>query len=161
MIHVISVDPTTDPRVLPTLDAYASDMAALVGVYAHTIRVNDLEGYRAPRGVFLLGIDGDMVVGCGAFRPYALRDGSEGVEIKRMWVTPEARGTGLGRRILAELHRRAAERGVSTAVLDTRSELVAANRLYRSFGYEPCDPYNLNPDADTWMSVNLLRITSP
>lgn len=161
MIHITAVDPSADSRVLATLDAYASDMATLVGVYAHTIRVNDLEGYRAPHGVFLLGTDDDRVVGCGAFRPVALRDGSEGVEIKRMWVAPEARGTGLGRRILLELHQRAAALGASTAVLDTRSELVAANRLYRSVGYEPCDPYNLNPDADTWMSVNLHAITSP
>jgi GNAT superfamily N-acetyltransferase len=57
-----------------------------------------------PRGVFLVArLDGEAV-GCGGLRPLPDRPGSG--EVKRMYVSPRARGAGVGRALLAALEAR-------------------------------------------------------
>lgn len=153
----MEVDPLDDPRVVPTLEAYAAEMLALVGAPATSIRIDDLDRYRRPDGAFLLALgEPDEVAGCGALRRVLLPDGVTAAEVKRMWVAPAFRGTGLGRRILTRLHDLAVDLGYAVAVLDTRADLREANLLYRAAGYLPCAPYNGNHDADTWMSRELV-----
>ncbi|MGV3714263.1 GNAT family N-acetyltransferase [Pseudolysinimonas sp.] len=97
-------------------------------------------------GVFLVArIDGSPV-GCGGIRMLSPARG----EVKHLWVRPEARGTGLGRAILVELERRAADLGATEVVLDTNERLEAAQGLYRSSGYVDVPPYNDNPNATHW-----------
>ena len=55
--------------------------------------------------------------------------------IKRMWVAAQARGLGLGRRLLAELEAQAAAHGVRTVQLETHRALNEAISLYRTAGY--------------------------
>ena len=59
-----------------------------------------------PGGLFLVAYAAGAVVGCGGWRAH----GSD-AEIKRMYVTPSARGRGLARRLLAELERTARAAG--------------------------------------------------
>lgn len=104
-----------------------------------------------PDGAFLLAVvDGD-VAACGGVQRHDERTG----EIKRMWVAPTWRGTGLGRRMLDELERRAAELGYARVVLDTNGTLAEALALYASAGYEPIDRYNDNPYAQHWFAKSL------
>ena len=79
-------------------------------------------------------------VGCGAIK---LATG----EIKRMWVSPAARGLGLGRRILAELEARAETPVVR---LETNRNLHEAIGLYRAAGYVEVEPFNDEPYAHHW-----------
>lgn len=72
-------------------------------------------------------------------------------EIKRMYVAPRARRHGLGRRLLRELERGAAELGCRTVRLDTMAAMAEAGALYRSAGYEPIADYDGNPLAAVWM----------
>jgi GrpB-like predicted nucleotidyltransferase (UPF0157 family) len=67
-----------------------------------------------------------------------------------MYVAPEARGAGLGTRLLAELESVAAARGCRAIRLDTSAYLTAAVALYRSAGYREVPDYNGNPKADLW-----------
>ena len=53
-----------------------------------------------------------------------------------MWVAEQARGLGLGRRLLAELERQAVEAGCDTIRLETNRALAEAIALYRASGYE-------------------------
>jgi GNAT superfamily N-acetyltransferase len=76
-------------------------------------------------------------------------------EIKRMYVDPAHRGNGVGRQLLAELERRARERGFDAVRLDTHDRLSEANALYRSMGYRPIDDYNGNPSANRWFEKPL------
>lgn len=54
-----------------------------------------------------------------------------------MWVAPEARGSGLGRRLLDELEAWMRASGGETAHLSVTTEAEAAQRLYEAAGYAP------------------------
>ncbi|HEV7804797.1 MAG TPA: GNAT family N-acetyltransferase [Solirubrobacteraceae bacterium] len=70
-------------------------------------------------------------LGCGGLR--VLQPGVG--EIKRMFVSARARGTGLGRRLLRELERRAAQAGMSRVRLLTTELLRESRALYAAEGY--------------------------
>ena len=105
------------------------------------------EQFIPPAGVFLVVDNDDASVGCGGIRQ--LSDAR--YEVKHLWVRPEARGLGLGRRLLVELERRAADLGATEIVLDTNETQAEASSLYRSAGYESIEPYNENPNANVWL----------
>ena len=89
------------------------------------------------RAAFVIAWLGDEAVGCGALRPM---DEADTVEVKRMYVRPEARGQGVSRRILAALEDLAREFGYSKARLETGTRNPEALSLYESSGYQriPC-----------------------
>lgn len=77
-----------------------------------------------------LGDDG-AAIACGALR--RLDAGS--AEIKRMYVVPERRGSGVATGVLRALESAAAERGWHTLRLETGTEQPDAQRFYRREGY--------------------------
>ncbi|PZG09976.1 GNAT family N-acetyltransferase [Micromonospora craterilacus] len=82
--------------------------------------------------VFLVARDGDgTAVGCGGLR--FLSSGS--AEIKRMYVTPPARGTGVATAILHALEQAARDAGVRTLLLETGTAQPDAMRFYEREGY--------------------------
>jgi len=92
-----------------------------------------------PDGVFLvLREDDGRAIGCGGIARF---DAVRG-EVKRMYVVPEARGRGLGRRLLEELEAQARELGYTSVVLETGDRQPEALGLYASAGFEriPCYP---------------------
>jgi len=117
---------------------------------SYQVNLPDPAVFRGDRGLFLIVADGDELLGCGGIR--RIDDGPLGArwEIKHLYVREAARGRRLGRGILEELERRAAEHGAAELVLDTNDSLEAAGGLYRSSGYVTVEPYNDNPNATTW-----------
>ena len=71
-------------------------------------------------------------------------------------MAPEARGLGLGRRLLLELERHAREAGVKIVRLETNRALTAAIQLYRSSGYREVAAFNDEPYAHHWFEKQLL-----
>ena len=135
--------------------AYWHDVADLCGLEgdAGTLPPGDEETLVAPRGTFLVASADGTDLGCVGVR---FLDGALGrAELKRLYVAPAARGLRLGRRLLDEAHAWALARGAREVVLDTRSELTAALRLYASAGYVEVEPYNDNPQAQVWMARSL------
>jgi len=100
-------------------------------------------------GVFVVARLRGAPIGCGALKE------ADPPQIKRMWVAPEARGLGVGRRILAELERHAAQRGATAIQLETNRVLVEAQALYRSAGYVEVEPFNAEPHAHHWFTKTL------
>ncbi len=104
-----------------------------------------------PHGCFVLARLAGETVGCGA-----VKNLEPGVaEIKRMWIHPDQRGRGLGRRLLADLEDRARAMGHHTVRLDTSTHLPVASAFYRSAGYREIPPYNDNPYAGQWFEKRL------
>jgi putative acetyltransferase len=62
-------------------------------------------------------------------------------EIKRMFVRTEARGIGLGRRLLNALEEVARHRRITRLSLETGHRQPEAIGLYRSSGYQDCPPF--------------------
>jgi GNAT superfamily N-acetyltransferase len=86
----------------------------------------------------------------------ALRELEPGIaEIKRMYVLPAYRGSGIAGRILAELERRARGRGFQYIRLDTHDRLVEAVGMYRGAGYREVPDFNANPRSNAWFEKPL------
>lgn len=79
----------------------------------------------------------DIAVACGCFKKYDKNT----IEIKRMFVSPEARGMGFAQKILQELEQWAIELGFSTSVLETLHKQKEAIGLYQKVGYAIVDNY--------------------
>ena len=85
----------------------------------------------------IVAIDDDgSAVGHAALRPWG-----EGLEVKKVYIAPEARGRGLSRALMAEVERAALERDIRSLVLQTGNLQLAAIALYESMGYEAIDVY--------------------
>jgi DNA-binding MarR family transcriptional regulator/GNAT superfamily N-acetyltransferase len=110
-----------------------------------------------PRGLFLVARLHGRPVGCGALK---LHSGAP-AELKRMWVSPEVRGTGLGRRILHELERLARDEGVTVLRLETNDALGEAIALYRSGGFREVAAFNDEPYAHHWFEKRLAPAPAP
>lgn len=104
------------------------------------------EDLRAPRGTFLVARLDGRPVGCGAVTMIEPGVGS----IKRMWVSPQVRGAGVGRRLLLALENEAASLGLGLLRLETNASLHEAQALYRRTGYREVPAFNDEPHADHW-----------
>ena len=99
--------------------------------------------YCAPRGGLWLARHGGQLAGVVALRPMDRRC----AELKRLWVRPGHRGSGLGRRLTQRAIRFARENGYGALRLDTLPQMKSAQALYRSLGFRVIAPYYENPVA--------------
>jgi DNA-binding MarR family transcriptional regulator/GNAT superfamily N-acetyltransferase len=106
---------------------------------------------RPPAGEFFVAYLHGEAVGCGGVKHHADRP----AEIKRMWIAPNARGLGLGRRLLERLEQCAAAGGARVAHIETSAALVEALSLYRSAAWVEVPAFNDEPFADHWLEKAL------
>ncbi|MFD0689886.1 bifunctional helix-turn-helix transcriptional regulator/GNAT family N-acetyltransferase [Actinomadura fibrosa] len=147
----------TDPRhpdARRCVQAYFAELAdRFDGGFdpAQSIPADDAE-LVLPAGLLLIAYLHDEPVGCGALKLHA----DDGIaEVKRMWISPRARGLGLGRRMLADLEARARAHGIRTLRLETNRALGQAIDLYRTAGYREVPAFNQEPYADHWFEKHL------
>lgn len=115
----------------------------------------DPEEVKDRRGGFLVVCREGSPVGCGALR---LLD-ADTAELKRMYVIPSARGTGLGRRLVTALENEARALGVRRIVLETGIRQAAALALYRATGFQPIPlygEYGLSSETSVCLGKDLL-----
>ena len=74
-----------------------------------------------------------------------LPDGA--AELKRLYVRPAARGTGLGKQLAVAAIDRARELGYTVMRLDTLPRMEAARGIYASLGFKSCEPWVEHPIA--------------
>ena len=104
--------------------------------------LNSLPGkYVHPNGDLLIGLIDKKIVGCVAVRK--LDDNT--CEMKRLYVTSETKGTGLGKKLAEQIIRIAKNLGYKTIRLDTLERLTEAMRLYEKLGFKKTDAYYKNP----------------
>jgi GNAT superfamily N-acetyltransferase len=99
-----------------------------------------------PGGAFMVGWRDGEPVCCGGVK----RLDDTICEIKKMYVVPDARGTGVARKLLRALEARARELGYETARLDTGPKQTNAQGLYEAEGFASIPDFNGNPVAVFW-----------
>jgi DNA-binding MarR family transcriptional regulator/ribosomal protein S18 acetylase RimI-like enzyme len=107
-----------------------------------------------PAGLLLVATVQGSAVGCGALKLHA---GTQIAEVKRMWVSPNVRGLGLGRRLLDSLAREASARGMRMLRLETNRALTEARRLYETAGFTEVGAFSDEPYAHHWFQRDLPR----
>jgi putative acetyltransferase len=113
---------------------FPQELASLPGAYA------------PPRGMLLLAGSPGAAVGCIALRPLVATGADAGTaEVKRLYVRPGARGTGLGMRLVQAVIGGAREIGYRELKLDTLEHMAEARALYAKLGFSDCAPYYHNP----------------
>jgi putative acetyltransferase len=89
--------------------------------------------------------DGGVALGTAA----VVDRGDGSGEIKRMFVTDDARGLGIGRGLLEALEAHALSTGISTLQLETGLPQVAAISLYERLGYKQIPRFGKYRDDPT------------
>jgi DNA-binding MarR family transcriptional regulator/GNAT superfamily N-acetyltransferase len=145
-------------RIAPTDPASPEAQACLTSYFAELDRrfpggfspgpPGDPDDYRAPKGLFLTARLDDLTLGCVALSYPA-------AEVKRLWIAPQARGTGLAPRLMQAVEDAARKAGLSRLVLDTNATLTEALALYRRLGWTEIPRYNDNPHAQAWFGRDL------
>lgn len=104
----------------------------------------------------LVAYKNNVAIGCGAIKQYS----EKVAEIKRMFVVPEHRGSGIAGKILAELERWAGELAFEECILETGKKQVEAVRLYRKCNYTLIPNYGQyqGVESSVCMSKKIQRI---
>ncbi|PSK42198.1 hypothetical protein B9Z65_4112 [Elsinoe australis] len=77
-------------------------------------------------------------------------------EMKRLYVVPSARGTGLGKALALAAIRAARDEGYSAVKLDTLREMKAARSMYEGLGFRECGQYYETPlEGTVFMELDL------
>lgn len=108
---------------------FEKEVAALPGAYA------------PPQGQILVATDTQTLAACVALRPLT----PQICEMKRLYVRPAFRNTGLGRNLTDNTLTLAATLGYTALRLDTLPQMTAAIALYRKLGFLEIPPYADNP----------------
>jgi DNA-binding MarR family transcriptional regulator/GNAT superfamily N-acetyltransferase len=147
MVAVAVTDPRL-PQARACLAAYAAELDPRFDTGFDPVRSLPAEAadLTPPSGLLLVATLHGEPVGCGGLK---LHDGGA-AEIKRMWVSPQVRGLGLGRRLLGELEAQARAHGAPAVHLETNRSLAEAIALYRSAGYREVQAFNDETYADHW-----------
>ena len=132
----VSVSDIDEIRVL--FREYADSLGVNLDYQGFEEELRDLPGsYAPPAGTLLLARRDDEILGCVGVR--ALDPAT--AEMKRLYVRPAGRGTGLGRTLAEAAIRFATSSGYERMRLDTLPQMQRAQELYRELGFVPIEAY--------------------
>lgn len=146
---IAAVRSTEDIReAIGLFASYASGLGVDLAYQGFADELASMPGkYTPPGGELLLarGTDGTPL-GCVALRP---TDPPGCCEMKRLYVSPAARGLGLGRALAVAIVAAAERIGYREIRFDTLPTMAEAYGLYRTLGFEDIAPYYDTPIAGT------------
>jgi putative acetyltransferase len=150
----ISIGPE-DPRQADVRRIIAESGAYLQALYpSDSNHLVDVDALAAPDALFLVARRNGELLGSITFRIIAPGH----AEIKRMFVRTQARGSGVGRRLLEALEDAARQRNVDRVSLETGIRQPEAIGLYRASGYRDCPPFGTyTPDPLSLFMTKRLR----
>jgi pimeloyl-ACP methyl ester carboxylesterase/GNAT superfamily N-acetyltransferase len=145
-------EPLDGPGAMTLLPAYLAEIHALYPDWTPDVPPRlTAEDVEPPNGRWLIAYQGSKPIGSAALK----RLDDDTAEVKRVYVAPEARGTGVARALLARLEEVARTAGYSRLRLDTGPRQPASVALLHSSGYKPIADYNANAVAAFWFEKRL------
>lgn len=147
------IQPATSPEdladVASLFEAYAKSLNIDLSFQDFTTELSKLPGkYGPPSGILLLARhkDTNKAIGCIGLRSLD----TDGVcEIKRLYVAPPGRGSGLGKALVKQVIEDAKRLGYRFMRLDTLGSMREAQRLYKRLGFIEIKAYYDTPIEDT------------
>jgi putative acetyltransferase len=140
LVHMSSTEEM--PLVRQLFEEYAASLGFDLCFQDFDRELEALPGaYGPPSGTIIVAFSDEQAAGCVALREI----GSGVCEMKRLYVRPAFRGTGVGRALAGAVVEWARTLGYDTMKLDTLAAMEAANALYESLGFTSCEPYRYNP----------------
>jgi GNAT superfamily N-acetyltransferase len=115
-----------------------ADLGARYGGDGDDTPVYDIE-FDPPNGLFMIAWRNGTPVGCAGWRSHGEED--EIAELKRMYVTPDARGTGIAEALLAGVEDAARSAGRIRMILECGDRQPEAVALYFKCGYSKIDNF--------------------
>ena len=154
LVSIMPIDPL-HPDAARCVESYYRELDRRFdrGFDVAQSRTFEADDVRPPNGVVLIAYLDERAIGCGALKAGHTKP----PEIKRVWVDPDARGLGVGRRLLEALEDWAAATGSRSVRLDTNARLTEAIALYRATGYVEVSPFNNETYAEFWFSKRLTK----
>lgn len=148
------------PAVAALLRAYADTLGVDLSCQGFEAELASLPGaYAPPAGALLIALSTTgWPVGSVGVRPLA-EPGA--CEMKRLHVSPDARGAGIGRALAVAAIAAAIDAGYVAMRLDTLPAMVAAQTLYRRLGFEITPPYYDSPLSGTIFMKKMLGQPGP
>lgn len=131
----IAREPVRQQRVIALLEQSDAYMATLFP--AESNHLLDIASLEKPEVSFFVARKDGEIIGCCAL----MEAGDGTAEIKRMFVSPDARGLAVGRLLMEALENDARARGLVAIHLETGTSQPEAIGLYRRFGFEEIPPF--------------------
>ncbi|MBO3117345.1 GNAT family N-acetyltransferase [Winogradskyella sp. DF17] len=96
------------------------------------------ETYDMPKKVYFVVTDGKNILGGAGISPLDKYNGNI-CELQKMYFRPEARGKGIGSKMMAKCLGFAKDNGFEKCYLETMPYMDDARKLYRKVGFETID----------------------
>jgi len=127
--------------------AYAASLGINLAFQNFDAEMAGMPGkYAPPSGELLLARnEAGKAIGCVGLRPLPMDERDKICEMKRLYVSPEGRGTGVGKALASSIIAVSQRLGYSEMRLDTLPTMVAALGMYRGFGFQEIPPYYSTP----------------
>jgi putative acetyltransferase len=130
------ITPDDDPAVARIIRDVMSEFGAVGEGYSiNDPEVNDMaSAYGGDRAAYFVIARGAEVLGGGGVGPLAGAD-PDTCELRKMYLLPELRGLGMGRRLLDRCLAAARDLGYRRVYLETLSHMAQAQALYQANGF--------------------------
>lgn len=136
-INIRNIQPSDNPILSKIVkDTLAEFGANHPGTVYYDVTTDSLFELFQKKGAayFVAGINGQIVGGGGIYPTDGLPEDT--CELVKMYLLPQARGTGLGRTLIEKSLAFAKKAGYKQVYLETMPELKQALNIYAKFGFE-------------------------
>jgi putative acetyltransferase len=135
------VERRDEPEMARIIRAVMTEFGAVGrGYSSEDAEVDTMQrAYAGERAAYFVVERAGRVVAGGGIAPLAGAKGDDVCELRKMYAVPEARGLGIGRRLLELCLDTARELGFRTCYLETIRQMHRARALYEKSGFRAVD----------------------
>ncbi|KAF2792064.1 acetyltransferase [Melanomma pulvis-pyrius CBS 109.77] len=131
------------------------ELSSLPGKYAYSMGGTIFLSHKSSpeAGAEATVLQDPEIIGCAALRAF---DTPRSCELKRLYITPESRRLGAGRKLFESAIAKAKTMGYAEMLLDTLPTMTAARKMYEKYGFEECEKYYDSPiEGTVFMKLKL------